>query len=148
MSQILYPLFATLIVPDKYDGLLWEYLAVFLPCFITPLKYDLLDLVMHRIKLFILIVLIIRPLFPVMVFAIIITDGSGVIFFFLRSKGGWKWKVLKGRSDTKIFIVFNMGKSFRTSKCRRKHQTWSGGKDKVKCDTGWGAETEQVKNWN
>lgn len=88
---------------------------------------------MDRIKFFISIVLIIRPLFPVMVLAIVITDG---IFFFLQSKGGSKWKVLIGRSDTRIFLIFDMGKSFRNSKCRRKHQIWSGGKDKVRCDTG------------
>lgn len=42
---------------------------------------------MDRIKFFISIVLIIRPLFPVMVLAIVITDG---IFFFFAVKRRFK----------------------------------------------------------
>lgn len=73
---------------------------------------------MYRIKL--LIFLIHSTLFPVMVLAFIITDGPGIfyLFLFLQSKEWWNGKGLIGRSDTRIFMDFDLGRNFRISKCR------------------------------
>lgn len=59
----------------------------------------LLDLGIHRIKLFILIVLIIRALLSVRVQGIIFRDGPSSFFFSHFAIKDWKWKVLIGRSD-------------------------------------------------
>jgi len=50
----------------------------------------LLDLDTCRIKLFISVVLIIRTLFPVMVLAVIITDGPGIILFLFAVKSRYE----------------------------------------------------------
>lgn len=52
---------------------------------------------MHGIKFFILKVGFIRPLFPVMVLAIIITHGPGIIFFLIAVKRGLEMESINGK---------------------------------------------------
>lgn len=57
----------------------------------------LFNLCMHGIKFFILKVGFIRPLFPVMVLAIIITHGPGIIFFLIAVKRGLEMESINGK---------------------------------------------------